>query len=95
MVAAESGADYVMFGEPDEKGHRPSFQAVIERVAWWAEVFEIPCVGFAAGLEEIDALVGAGADFIAVGDWVLTDARGPAAALTDIATQLAAAEVVE
>ena len=95
MVAAESGADYVMFGEPDEEGHRPSFEAVIERVAWWAEVFEIPCVGFAAGLEEIDALVGAGADFIAVGDWVLTDARGPAAALTDIATQLAAAEAVE
>ena len=95
MVAAESGADYVMFGEPDEEGHRPSFEAVVERVAWWAEVFEIPCVGFAAGLEEIDALVATGADFIAAGDWVFTDARGPAAALTEIATQLATAEAVE
>src|SRR5262245_60813979 len=40
MVAAEAGADYVMFGEPDEDGHQPSFEAVVERVAWWAEVFE-------------------------------------------------------
>ena len=53
MLAAEAGADYVMFGEPDENGHRPSFDAVIERVEWWAEVFEIPCVGFAAHPDEI------------------------------------------
>src|SRR5262245_2751893 len=37
MLAAEAGADYVMFGEPDAAGHRPSFEAIIERVAWWAE----------------------------------------------------------
>ena len=41
MLAAEAGADYVMFGEPDENGARPAFAAVEERVAWWAEVFEI------------------------------------------------------
>ena len=32
MVAAERGADYVMFGD----NARPSLDAVIERVAWWA-----------------------------------------------------------
>ena len=48
MAAAEASADYVMFGEPDETGERPSFEAIEERVAWWAEVFEAPCVGFAA-----------------------------------------------
>src|SRR5882672_593391 len=48
MLAAEQGTDYVMFGEPDADGGRPSFAAVEERVAWWAEVFEIPCVGYAA-----------------------------------------------
>ena len=48
MAAAEAGADYVMFGEPDDNGERPSFEAIEERVAWWAEVFEAPCVGFAA-----------------------------------------------
>ena len=48
MVAAEAGADYVMFGEPDAAGERPGFAAIEERVAWWAEVFEAPCVGYAA-----------------------------------------------
>ncbi|HZN29611.1 MAG TPA: thiamine phosphate synthase, partial [Xanthobacteraceae bacterium] len=62
MLAAEAGADYVMFGEPDESGRRPSFEAIIERVAWWAEVFEVPCVGFAAALDEVEPLVAAGAD---------------------------------
>ena len=47
MSAAERGADYVMFGEPDADGKRPAFPAIEERVAWWAEVFEIPCVGYA------------------------------------------------
>ena len=48
MLAAESGADYVMFGEPDADGARPPFEAIVERVEWWAEVFQIPCVAYAA-----------------------------------------------
>ena len=47
MLAGESGADYAMFGEPDHDGRRPRFEAVLERVAWWAEVMTIPCVGYA------------------------------------------------
>lgn len=70
MIAAESGADYVMFGEPDAASVRPAFAAVLERVAWWAELFEVPCVGYAAGLEEVGPLASSGADFIALGDWV-------------------------
>ncbi|AXK83989.1 thiamine phosphate synthase [Pseudolabrys taiwanensis] len=78
MVAAEQGADYVMFGEPDADGHRPAFSAIEERVSWWAEVFEAPCVGFAAAPEEVAPLVAAGADFVALGDWVWqqSDAAG-------------------
>src|SRR5579871_390256 len=38
MVVAEAGADYVMFGEPDPAGQHPSHEAVVDRVAWWAEV---------------------------------------------------------
>ena len=94
MLAAEAGADYVMFGEPDENGNRPSFEAIAERIAWWAEVFEIPCVGFAASLDEVEPLAQAGADFIAVGDCVFADARGCAAALADVARRLAVAEMV-
>jgi thiamine-phosphate pyrophosphorylase len=95
MLAAEAGADYVMFGEPDENGHRPSFDAVIERVEWWAEVFQIPCVGFAANPDEIAALATAGADFVAVGAFVFDDPRGPAAAIKDAQALLSVPEAVE
>lgn len=82
MLAAERGADYILFGEPDQEGHRPSLDAVIERVSWWAEVFAIPCVGYAASLDDISGLVRAGADFVAVGDCIFSDARGPRAMMT-------------
>jgi len=94
MLAAEAGADYVMFGEPDENRNRPSFDAVVERVAWWAEVFEIPCVGFAATLDEVQPIAAAGADFVAVGDCIFADARGCAAAVADVARRLALTETV-
>jgi len=48
MAAGEAGADYVLFGEPDARGQRPSAEAIAERLEWWAELFEPPCVGFAA-----------------------------------------------
>jgi len=73
MVAGEAGADYVMFGEPDASGARPTFAAIEDRIAWWAEVFESPCVGYAASVDEIAPLVAAGADFIALGDWIWRD----------------------
>ncbi len=74
MVAGEI-ADYVMFGEPDAEGTRPSFAAVLERVAWWAEVFEVPCVAWASLASEVEELCAAGADFVALGDAVFTDPR--------------------
>ncbi|MBX6327533.1 MAG: thiamine phosphate synthase [Pseudolabrys sp.] len=73
MVVGEKGADYVMFGEPDQAGRRPSFAAVEERVAWWADLFEIPCVGWASSIDEVAPLVAAGADFVALGDWLWHD----------------------
>jgi thiamine-phosphate pyrophosphorylase len=92
MLAAEAGADYVMFGEPDGAGVRPSFDAVIERVSWWSELFEVPCVAYAGSREEIAPLVQAGADFIALGDFIWSDARGTVAAVTSAAEQLRSAE---
>jgi thiamine-phosphate pyrophosphorylase len=94
MVAAEAGADYVMFGEPDASGRRPSFDAIAQRVAWWAEVFEIPCVGFAASLDEVEPLAAAGADFIAVGECVFGAGDGAAATIADAARRLAFIETV-
>jgi thiamine-phosphate pyrophosphorylase len=92
MVAGELGADYVMFGEPDSAGRRPSLQAILERVAWWAELFELPCVGFAGALDEVEPLARAGADFIAIGDCVFADARGCVAAAADAARRVAETE---
>jgi len=94
MLAGEAGADYVLFGEPDPAGFRPSLAAVEERVSWWAEIFEPPCVAFAGILAEIDRLAAAGADFIAVADCIFADIRGPAAALADAARRLALPEVI-
>jgi thiamine-phosphate pyrophosphorylase len=79
MLAAEGGADYVMFGEPDRHGRRPPFAAVIERINWWAEVFEVPCVGYAGDRGEVSALAQAGSDFVALGDWIWTKEDAPAA----------------
>ena len=92
MAAGERGADYVMFGEPEANGRRPSFEAIVERIEWWAELFTIPCVGFAAGPHEVGPLVAAGADFIAVGDGVWNDPRGAAAAVKEIAQRIRAPE---
>lgn len=83
MNAGEMGADYVLFGEPDAKGERPSAQAIAERLDWWAELFEPPCVGFAMSFEEAHDFAASGADFVLVGDLVWADLRGPKAALIE------------
>ena len=90
MIAAEDGADYIMFGEPDADGNRPSFDAILDRIEWWSEVFEIPCVAWAGSLEEIGELRAAGADFIAVGEFVFADPRGLGPALADVTVHLSA-----
>jgi thiamine-phosphate pyrophosphorylase len=93
MLAGERGADYVLFGERETQGRRPSFAAVVERIAWWAELFEVPCVGYAETREEIAPLAEAGADFVAV-DFVWADARGVARAVADAAERLSLSEKV-
>jgi thiamine-phosphate pyrophosphorylase len=88
MVAGEAGADYVMFGEPDANGRRPSFTAIAERVAWWSQLFEIPCVAWAERIEEIADLCSAGADFVALGGAALSDPRGWTAVLSEAGSRL-------
>jgi thiamine-phosphate pyrophosphorylase len=84
MTAGELAADYVLFGEADEHGHRPSLEAIAERVEWWAELFEPPCVAYAASRDEAYELTLAGADFVLVDDAIWADPRGAAAALAEI-----------
>jgi thiamine-phosphate pyrophosphorylase len=83
MAAGELGADYVLFGEPNANGQRPSVDAVCERLQWWDELFEPPCVGFAGTHDEAFEFAAAGADFVLVGDFIWTDPRGVETALTE------------
>jgi len=89
MLAAESGADYVMFGDPDRRGNRPPFDAVEERLQWWADIVEVPCIGYAANADEVRPLARAGADFVALGDWIWTHPQGAAAAVAAASQALA------
>jgi thiamine-phosphate pyrophosphorylase len=91
MAAGELGADYVLFGEPDANGQRPSVDAIAERLQWWDELFEPPCVGFAASSEEAAEFAGSGADFVLVGDFIWADPRGAKAALADAGQAIAQA----
>jgi thiamine-phosphate pyrophosphorylase len=56
-------------------------EAICERLGWWAELFEPPCVGHAESLDEVRLFAAAGADFVLVGDIIWQDSRGPEAAL--------------
>jgi thiamine-phosphate pyrophosphorylase len=93
MLAGEAGADYVMFGDPDRGGNRPPLEAVTDRLTWWSELVEIPCVGYAEGRDEIAPLVQAGADFIALGEWLWMQEQGPAAGVAAATAFLAQAPV--
>lgn len=70
MEAGEAGADYVAFGAffpstTKDKGDAERPQP--ELLAWWTQIFEIPCVAI-GGItpENCGPLVEAGADFLAV-----------------------------
>jgi len=92
MSAGEAGADYVMFGEPRRDGFAPPLAETLERVAWWAEIFETPCVAFAGALDAVAPLTTAGADFIALADAVWL-APSAAAAVAEAQALIAKATV--
>ena len=92
MTAGEADGDYVMFGEPAADGWTPPFEATLEKTAWWSEVFNVPCVAFAASLANVGPLAEAGADFVALGAAIWDDPRGPASAARDAAAALSAAK---
>jgi thiamine-phosphate pyrophosphorylase len=91
MLAGETNADYVMFGEPDRRSGRPPIEALEERLAWWAELFQPPCIGYAASAEEIRRLALAGADFVALGEWIWKEPGGAEKAVAEASETLATA----
>jgi thiamine-phosphate pyrophosphorylase len=93
MLAGETAADYVMFGEPERRsaGKNPPFPAVEDRVAWWAALFQPPCIGYASSADQIGPLAQAGADFVALGEWIWSEPTGAERVLAAAAQSLAAA----
>jgi len=67
MILGERGADYVGFAlSPSLLDPSHAKQDLLERVSWWAQIFEIPSVVFdVATTDEAHELAEAGADFIA------------------------------
>lgn len=68
MTLGETGADYVGFGIPAHVGDRDAARdRRLDLVAWWSEIFEVPCVAIdVETAEDAVALARAGADFVAL-----------------------------
>ena len=84
MTAGEADVDYLMFGEPRPDGYVPPLLTTLDQTRWWAEIFNVPCVAYAARLDDIWPLVEAGAEFVALGDIVWNDPRGPEAVIASV-----------
>ncbi len=85
MTAGEMGADYVMFGEPHGGAQTRGLASLVsltERVVWWAEIFETPCVAYADSIPAAGTLAEAGADFVALGE-AIWEASSPEKALRE------------
>jgi len=88
MTVAEDGADYVAFGAPAHLKDRAKARLRRdELVAWWAEIFEAPCVALDVETpEEAEALSRAGADFVGL----RLPCAAPAAATRELVGAIAA-----
>ncbi|MFO0995491.1 MAG: thiamine phosphate synthase [Alphaproteobacteria bacterium] len=93
IVAAEEGADYVAFGAFYPTGTKAAkSRAEPELLAWWSEIAVVPSVAIGGiTVENCPPLVEAGADFLAIVSGVWDYAGGPAAAVRDFNTAIAAA----
>ena len=78
MTAGEKEPDYLLFGEPAADGFVRPLDWRIERVGWWAEIFNLPCAAYVAARDEIGPLAAALPDFLCFGSWLFAAAEGPA-----------------
>jgi thiamine-phosphate pyrophosphorylase len=95
MTAGEMGADYVMFGEPHGGAQTMGLASLVsltERVVWWAEIFETPCVAYADTIPAAGTLADAGADFVALSE-AIWGSSSPAAAAREAQMRILGAGV--
>ena len=90
MLAAEAGADYVMFGEPGRRRPAPFLRGRDRPGRMVGRGVRDPLRrAMPRSSTRVAALAAAGADFVAVGEAVFDDPRGPAAAIAEAAARLA------
>lgn len=100
MELAELDTDYVFFGMLDLEEHAEAHRKTLDLAEWWAEVFEVPCVGLAGrDIASVRAVAEMKAEFVALRAGVWEHADGPKAAveranaiLDAVAAELKAAE---
>ena len=83
MQLAELGADYVAFG-PKAESVIDAIDQYADLIAWWSEIFVVPCVAWNVETrEEAAQLARLGADFVALSPdiWLADDATGRVAGI--------------
>lgn len=95
MTAGEQDVDYLLFGEPRTDGSLPDLETTLDRVSWWAQIFAVPCIGFAHSLDDVGAIAATGAEFVGLGEAVWEYAEGPAAAIAKARAIIATTPVEE
>ncbi len=85
MEFAEAGADYVAFGAVYPTTTKDDATPVdLEEIEIWSETINVPCVAIGGiTVENCEAVVKTGADFIAVCKGVWNYPQGPAAAVRE------------
>ncbi len=77
MLLAEMGADYVAFG-PDAGSDIDAIDQCAELIAWWAEIFVVPCVAWNVdSAEEAARFAALGTDFVAPSIRIWQDDEAP------------------
>ncbi|WP_237153779.1 thiamine phosphate synthase [Oryzibacter oryziterrae] len=85
MDAGEAGVDYVFFGLIDLAESEEPHRKTLDLGAWWASLFEPPCVLLAGTtLESVRVCAETGADFVAVRSAVWSHPDGAGAAIKAI-----------
>ncbi len=89
LLLGELGADYVAFDGPLNDEPDSVEMGLEELIRWWSETVTVPCVGWdSTNGREVQRIVDAGADFVALGNSVWRHPEGPAAAVRLLRDQL-------
>lgn len=81
MMAGEAGVDYLMFGGPEA---RLPHLDICAQVEWWAEIFNVPCVGYATHPDRAGEIAAAGAEFVALCEGLWERPEAIAVTLSDV-----------